>query len=152
MKNIYIRDGRAPLPLRESTSRVMSANRARNTHPELSLRKSLWKEGVKGYRLHWEKADGRPDIAFPGRKIAIFVNGCFWHRCPYCQLSVPKAHTDFWERKFDDNARRDELKVRQLREAGWNVLTLWECQLQKNMGQAVMRIKELLSVQAVTKR
>lgn len=152
MRKAYVRDGRGPLPLRESTSRVMSANKARNTHPELSLRRSLWKAGIRGYRLHWGKAQGRPDIAFPGRKIAIFVNGCFWHRCPYCQLSAPKSHTDFWKRKFDDNAKRDQLKARQLRETGWNVMTLWECELNKDLEKAAMRVKELLSHQVVPKR
>lgn len=114
MKSTYLRDGRAPLPLKESTSRVMSANKGKNTKPELSLRRALRQTGIRGYRLNWKKAPGRPDIAFPGRKIAIFVNGCFWHRCPYCHPGFPKSHRSLWRRKFVDNKRRDKYKALQL--------------------------------------
>jgi DNA mismatch endonuclease (patch repair protein) len=144
-RNIYIRDGRAPIPLKESTSEAMRANRAKDTRPELALRKALRKEGIKGYRLNWGKAPGRPDIAFPGKKLAIFVHGCFWHRCPHCQPILPKSHGDFWEHKFKENMRRDEINVLDLKQAGWNVLTLWECELEGKMNLLVIDIKELLS-------
>ena len=146
MKYFYKRDGRAPLPLRESTSRAMSANRAKGTQPELSLRRALWKEGIRGYRLNWKKAPGRPDIAFPARKIAVFVNGCFWHRCPHCQPSLPKSHRSFWNQKFRNNVRRDKDKTLQLKRAGWKVLIVWECKLKKNPQQAVIGVKKLLSI------
>lgn len=146
MRDFYIRDGRAPLPVRETTSRVMSANRPRDTQPELSLRRALWKEGIRGYRVNWKKAPGRPDIAFPSRKIAVFVNGCFWHRCPYCRPNLPKSHRAFWKQKFRKNVSRDKIKVLQLRRADWKVLTIWECQLKKNVQRSVTRVEELLSV------
>jgi len=146
MKRLYIRDGRSPLPEKESTSRVMSANRAKDTHPELSLRRALWNEGIKGYRINWNKAPGRPDIAFPARKIAIFVNGCFWHNCPYCHPSLPKSHRAFWKKKFRNNVRRDKEKILELERGGWKVLTIWECQLKKDLKQSVIRVKELMSV------
>jgi DNA mismatch endonuclease (patch repair protein) len=145
MEHFYLRDGRAPIPDKEITSRVMSANRAKGTHPELSLRRALWKEGIKGYRLNWKKAPGRPDIAFPGRKIAIFVNGCFWHRCPYCRPSLPKSHKAFWKKKFSNNVLRDKEKISELEQYGWKVLTIWECQLKKDPQQSVIRVKELIS-------
>jgi len=141
----YLRDGRAPIPLEERTSRVMSANKAKGTRPELALRRALWKEGIKGYRLNWKKAPGRPDIAFPARKIAIFVNGCFWHRCPYCKPSFPKSHRIFWKRKFKNNVLRDKNKLIELKRGGWRVMTLWECQLKKNPQRSVERVKKLLS-------
>jgi len=144
-KDTYLRDGRAPVPLKESTSRVMSANRAKNTQPELLLRRALWRTGIRGYRLNWRKAPGRPDIAFPGKKLAIFVHGCFWHRCPYCQPSLPKSNKDFWERKFENNVKRDELNVLKLRQAGWYVLTLWECELKEQIDQSVNHIKRLMN-------
>ena len=75
----YIRDGRSPVPKKEATSKVMSANKGKDTNPELLLRKELWKNNIKGYRLHWKKVPGSPDIAFPKKKLAIFINGCFWH-------------------------------------------------------------------------
>src|SRR5271157_969325 len=109
-KPTYIRDGRAPIPEKEATSRVMSANKGINTHPELVLRRALCNEGLRGYRLHWKKAPGRPDIAFPGKKVAVFVNGCFWHRCPYCHPSFPKSNVEFWTAKFEKNRERDKRK------------------------------------------
>lgn len=144
-KRTYLRDGRAPVPERETTSRTMSAIKAKNTKPELTLRKALWAAGLRGYRLHWKKVPGRPDIAFPGRKLAIFVNGCYWHRCPHCQPSMPKTHTDFWEAKFARNTERDARKVAELQAAGWQVLTIWECQIKKELGVCVKQVLDALS-------
>lgn len=141
----YLRDGRAPVPDKELTSRTMSAIKAKNTKPEVTLRKALWAAGVRGYRLHWKKAPGKPDIAFPGRKLAIFVNGCYWHRCPYCQPSLPKTHTDFWQAKFQKNMERDARKVAELKAAGWQVITIWECQVKKELGASVKRVLDVLS-------
>ena len=108
MTKSYLRDKRSPTPSSESTSKVMSANKSKDTKPEIKLRKILWKEGIRGYRLNWKKAPGRPDIAFPGRKIAIFINGCYWHRCPKCELPLPKSNVQFWKDKFDNNIARDK--------------------------------------------
>jgi DNA mismatch endonuclease, patch repair protein len=141
MKNTYIRDGRAPIPKKESTSRVMSANRGKDTGPELMLRQALSKNSIKGYRLHWKKAPGRPDIAFPGKKVAVFVNGCFWHRCPYCGPSMPKTNIDFWMAKFDRNKERDKRKRKELQEEGWKVVVIWECQIKKDPASCVKRIQ-----------
>jgi len=144
MKKDYYRDGRAPVPLKESISRAMSSNKARNTKPEIALRVLLWGECIKGYRLNWKNAPGKPDIAFPGRKIAIFVNGCFWHRCPYCKPSLPKTHKRFWNQKFTRNAIRDKENNIVLRKNGWKVLTIWECQIEKYPNKTVGRVKKLL--------
>ena len=131
-KNKYIRDGRAPEPVKESTSRVMSANKAKNTKPELLLRKTLWSMGVRGYRLHPKVVPGRPDITFNQRRIAIFVNGCFWHQCPYCKPSNPKTHISFWNQKFKKNVERDIQKMYLLHKSKWKVIVVWECQLKNN--------------------
>ena len=128
----YIRDGRAPIPESEVTSRVMSRIRGKDTKPELLLRKALREVGASGYRLHWKKAPGRPDIAYPGRKLAVFVHGCYWHRCPHCNPSMPKTHTKFWTKKFERNQVRDTCKTRELEDAGWDVIVVWECQLKKD--------------------
>ena len=94
------------------------------------------KLGFPGYRLHWriDGEDGRyicrPDIAFPGRKLAIFVHGCFWHRCPTCNLSLPKSNTDYWSQKFQKNVERDKRKEEALLEFGWSVYTIWECEIE----------------------
>lgn len=138
------RDDRNPDPSSEITTKVMKANKGKNTGPELSLRRGLRDAGFGGYRLNWKKAPGRPDIAYPGRKVAIFVNGCFWHRCPRCNLPLPKSHTDFWQQKFDRNVERDERKRMELEEAGWTVITVWECEIKQSLQLVVSRIIEVI--------
>ena len=113
----------------EATRHVMQANKSKNTKPELRVRAALRAAGLPGYRLHWKAAPGKPDICYPGRKVAIFVNGCFWHRCPYCALSTPKSNVEFWTAKFARNRARDERDHEQLARDGWKVITIWECRL-----------------------
>jgi DNA mismatch endonuclease, patch repair protein len=125
----YIRDGRAPLPLRESTSRVMRANKSKNTKPEIRFRKLLYTMGGRGYRIHKKGILGKPDIVFTKKRIAIFINGCFWHRCPYCNPSIPKSHFDFWQEKFTKNVNRDKIIEEELIAQGWKVYIIWECQI-----------------------
>jgi len=137
---IYLRDGRSPLPKHEVTSRIMSSIRAKNTTPEIALRKSLMLYDLSGYRLHWKNVPGRPDICYPKKKLAIFVNGCYWHRCPKCKPDFPKSHKRFWQEKFSRNVDRDRKKVRQLRKMGWSVITVWECDIEKRINSVVRRI------------
>ncbi|MDO8950564.1 MAG: very short patch repair endonuclease [Actinomycetota bacterium] len=118
----------------------MKGNRGRDTGPELELRRLLRQAGYPGYRLHWKNAPGRPDIAYPGCKVAIFVNGCFWHRCPTCQPAIPKSHSEYWERKFELNQERDARKNAALVETGWRVVTVWECELKADPVAVVERI------------
>lgn len=141
----YIRDGRAPIPKKESTSRVMSANKGRNTGPEVKLRQILCKNGIRGYRLNWKKAPGRPDIAFPKRKKAIFVHGCYWHRCSKCRLTLPKSNADFWREKFAKNIKRDKLKQKELRKDGWDVLIVWECEIKKDIKKAKSKVIKFIN-------
>ena len=122
----------------------MSANRAKNSKPELQLRKELWKAGMKGYRLHYKRVPGRPDISFVGKKLAIFVHGCFWHRCPKCDYKLPKNNTEFWQAKFDRNVARDQRKVNDLEALGWTVITVWECDLKKDLPAIVESIQKAL--------
>jgi DNA mismatch endonuclease (patch repair protein) len=140
----YIRDGRAPIPEKESTSKIMSSIKGKNTKPEVTLRKALWNSGTKGYRLHWKKIPGRPDIVFPNKKIAIFVNGCYWHRCPHCDLPLPKSNVEFWTNKFEKNIERDSRKITELTELGWKTLVIWECEI-KNLDNCVQKIKLLIN-------
>tara|TARA_Y100000814_G_scaffold514_1_gene697 strand:+ start:1460 stop:1903 length:444 start_codon:yes stop_codon:yes gene_type:complete len=144
LKKAYLRDNRSPVPLNENVSRVMSRNKARNTKPELNLRRSLYADGVRGYRLNWKKAPGTPDIAFPGKKIAIFINGCYWHRCPHCELPLPKTNKEFWKEKFDKNIKRDIKKEKELLDLGWIVLVFWECKIKTNMKDCTNKIKAIL--------
>ena len=122
----------------------MQANRGKDTAPELLLRRELRRAGVSGYRLHWTKAPGRPDIAFPGRRVAVFVNGCFWHRCPHCSPPVPKTNRDFWLRKFCANQLRDARKSSELEAMGWTIITLWECQLKADPAHAAAAVAHVV--------
>ena len=129
-----------------ATRHVMQANRSKNTKPELLVRQKLREEGLPGYRLHWKKAAGKPDVCYPGRKVAVFVNGCYWHRCPHCALPLPKSNTDFWEAKFSRNRARDERDQRLLAEQGWKVLVVWECRLkgerlERTVGDLVREVR-----------
>jgi DNA mismatch endonuclease, patch repair protein len=143
-RKIYFRDGRSPIPDNEITSKTMSSIKAINSKPEMDLRRSLWKYGIKGYRLHWKKVPGRPDVAFPHKKVAIFVNGCFWHRCPICKPNLPKSHSEFWKIKFQKSIERDKQKNSQLKKLGWNCITLWECQIKQDINACVDKIKVIL--------
>jgi len=129
IKRSYIRDGRAPVPVNEKTSHIMSAVRAKDTKPELLARKILSSAGVRGYRLHSRAVPGRPDIVFPTKKVAVFVHGCFWHGCPYCKPKLPKTHRMFWFRKIRTNKLRDARKLKELKKRGWNSIVLWACRL-----------------------
>ena len=82
------------------------------------------------YRLHSKQLPGRPDLVFAGRRMVVFVHGCFWHRHPGCRLArTPKSRVDFWRAKLDGNRERDLLTQRQLGELGWRSLIVWECEL-----------------------
>ena len=124
--------GKPPRAKNNNVSKVMRSNKAENTRPELTVRKALRANGLRGYRLHPKKVPGRPDICFIGKKVAIFVNGCFWHRCPHCRLPLPKTNREFWRNKFLRNIERDRLKEKRLTDDGWTVLTFWECQIKRD--------------------
>lgn len=141
----YLRDGRAPVPSDPKVSAVMSRIRAKNTGPERAMRTALGSAGLRGYRLHYTKAPGRPDIAFVGRKVAVFVHGCFWHQCPHCQPQRPQANKSWWCKKLDRNVERDAEKVKALRKLGWRVITVWDCRLKKNAARETQRVVSTLS-------
>lgn len=124
-KNTYLRDGRAPVPKKEATSRVMSANKNKNTKPELLFRKLLYRNGLKGYRLNYKALPGSPDIFFPKQKIVIFIDGCFWHGCKKC-YSIPKTNKNFWETKIETNIKRDRLVNIKLQKNNIKVMRIWE--------------------------
>ncbi len=124
-------------PLTEGVRRCMRSNKSANTSPELRVRKSLREAGYPGYRINWKKAPGKPDICYPGRKIAIFVNGCFWHRCPVCDLPMPKHNADYWVPKLERNVQRDKENIRKLELEGWTVIVLWECELKQDYNKCI---------------
>lgn len=138
----YKRDKRSPTPKNENVSKVMSANKAKNTKPELLLRKKLWEASFRGHRINYKKISGKPDIAFPSKKIAIFIHGCYWHRCPHCNLSLPKTNIDFWKTKFEKNTIRDKIKTKDLIDEGWLVFTFWECQVKTDLDRIIKLFRQ----------
>ncbi|RYG39637.1 DNA mismatch endonuclease Vsr [bacterium] len=111
----------------------MRSNRSRDTAPELRLRRALWADGLRGYRVARKGLPGRPDIVFGPARLAIFVHGCFWHRCPLCPpRASPATNRAYWEAKFEGNTARDARQKAELEALGWTVLVIWECQLKKD--------------------
>lgn len=108
-------------------SAVMARVKSKDTAPEKALRRILTGLGVR-YRLHRKDLPGNPDLVMPGRKLAIFVHGCFWHGHDCARGSrKPKANAAYWTAKIDRNRARDEAGLAALTAAGWRVVTIWEC-------------------------
>ena len=128
---------KAPPATNENVRKSMLGNRRSNTKPELLVRQRLRAAGLTGYRLQW-KVPGHPDVAWPGKRVAVFVNGCFWHRCPRCKPSMPKSNVEYWAVKFQRNVERDERSRAELEQMGWTVHVIWECQLKKKTIDATM--------------
>lgn len=113
----------------EKRSAVMRQVKGRDTGPELKVRKELTRLGAR-YRLHSKDLPGKPDIVLPGRKLALFVHGCFWHGHDCARGSrVPKQNRDYWMGKVDRNRARDARSREALAALGWRVETIWECDL-----------------------
>lgn len=113
----------------EKRSEVMSRIRSGNTKPERIVRSWLHRSGYR-FRLHRKNLPGSPDIVLSRLFLAIFVHGCFWHRHPDCKYAYnPKTNVDKWERKFRENVDRDQRVQKKLRETGWRVVVIWECQV-----------------------
>lgn len=109
-------------------SRMMSAIRGRDTQPELKVRRYLHAVGLR-FRLHGRALPGTPDIILAGRKVAIFVHGCFWHQHPGCRFATtPATRPDLWQTKFAATKARDAAAVGKLKALGWKVFTIWECE------------------------
>lgn len=113
----------------ERRSANMRAIRAKDTRPELVVRRALRNAGFTGYRLHRKDLPGKPDIAFLSRKKAIFVHGCFWHGHNCAEgLRRPRSRQDYWLPKISGNQTRDARHIAELESQDWSVLTVWECE------------------------
>ena len=118
-----------PYPTHPAVTAVMKGNRKTDTRPELALRSALHGSGLRFRKDHTVKVDEgrtiRVDVVFPRAKLAVFVDGCFWHRCPQ-HGTEPKSNTGYWGPKLDRNVERDRETDERLRRAGWEVLRIWE--------------------------
>ncbi len=130
-------------PLRRSEN--MRRIRSKDTKPELVVRKLVRSLGFTGYRIHRKDIPGKPDLAWIGRKLAIFVHGCFWHGHE-CKEGIrkPKSRTDYWLSKIERNHQRDHAQQATLESLGWRVLVVWECELQNSRAVAA-RINHFMS-------
>jgi DNA mismatch endonuclease, patch repair protein len=125
-------------------SEVMSRIKGRgNKDTELALALHLGSAGIVGWRRN-QRIFGKPDFIFKSKRLAVFVDGCFWHGCPK-HATKPKNNRVFWRRKLSRNKHRDKLVNRELRKLGWRVLRIWECALAKNPAACIRRIEKALS-------
>lgn len=127
----------------EARSALMRAVRGKNTTPELAVRRIAHRLGAR-YRLHRKDLPGTPDLVFTSRRLCIFVNGCFWHRHEGCRLAtMPSSNVRFWREKFLRNVKRDNENLDQLKEAGWRVETIWQCET-RDVSALEQRLRDIL--------
>ena len=126
----------------ETRSRVMARIRSKNTRPERALRQALWAAGVRGWRVHVAGLPGKPDVAFTRWRVAVFVDGCFWHGHP--DYFTPGKSGAYWDAKIARTQERDRVANEALAEAGWRVLRLWDFEIEENVALCVERVHKLL--------
>jgi DNA mismatch endonuclease (patch repair protein) len=139
---IIIRAAMTDFLSKETRSRVMARIRSRDTKPELALRRALHGAGVRGWRLHRRDLPGRPDLAFGRARLAVFVDGCFWHGHP--DFFTPGKSGPYWDAKIERTKERDRLANEALTEAGWKVLRLWDFEVEDDLETCVQRVLKLL--------
>jgi len=128
---------------RNKRSLIMSKVKRKNTKLEVMLRKALFQAGLRGYRID-SKLPGHPDIVYTRFKVAIFVDGCFWHGCPKCG-SIPKSNTEFWINKINANKDRDIRVNKMLGENGWTVLRFWQHEISKELDRVLQTVRYFLN-------
>lgn len=123
----------------EVRSRMMSGIRGKNTRPEIIVRKNLFAAGFR-FRLHRRDLPGAPDIVMSGRRIAVFVHGCFWHRHKGCRFAkLPATRLEYWKDKLEGNVERDSRAIDALLDLGWRVLVVWECAVREESSSSVLQ-------------
>lgn len=125
-----------------SRSENMARIRGRDTGPEVVLRRALWAAGLR-YRKHAKTPVGRPDVVFPGPRVAVFIDGCFWHGCP-AHYSRPNSQAEFWAAKLVDNVTRDRRQTLELEALGWRVVRVWEHEVYEQRDAVVARVAAAL--------
>ena len=119
-------------------SQNMARVKSKNTKPEVFLRKLLWHKGFR-YRLNYKELPGSPDLYIPKYRVAIFVNGCFWHMHENCKYSsIPKNNHDFWKNKLEGNVERDKQNYIKLESMGIKVIVVWGCEIKRMMKDEII--------------
>ena len=129
----------------EKRSWNMSRIKGKDTKIEVEVRKYLFSKGYR-FRKNDKRYPGKPDIVLPKYHVAIFVHGCFWHRHEGCKdATTPKTRTEFWLEKFDENVKNDQIKQEKLRELGWKVIVIWECELKRSFQKTMDKVEKELT-------
>lgn len=128
----------------EVRSWVMSRIRKTDSKPEVTLRKALWAAGVRGWRLR-AKLPGTPDVVFSRARLAVFVDGCFWHGCSRCAIPTPRSNRSYWKPKIERNKARDVRVRRKLNGLDWSVLRLWEHEIVRDPERCAQKVVERLA-------
>lgn len=128
----------------ERATLSMRSTKSKNTKPEMRLRQALREHNLLGYRVHMPDLPGKPDVCFTKQKVAVFVHGCYWHRCPNCRLPDPKTNAGYWLPKLQRNVERDAEHTNTLQAAGWRVVVLWECEIKRHPEKGVATVAEAL--------
>jgi DNA mismatch endonuclease Vsr len=121
----------------------MSRIRKYDSVPEMTLRKALWRCGLRGWRLYRQDIPGNPDVAFVSHRLAVFVDGCFWHKCPSC-FRRPHTRLRYWDAKIEGNVARDMTQGARLRRQGWRVLRFWEHEVLCNPARCAAEVGRML--------
>lgn len=126
----------------------MSKIQGKDTKIEVKVRKYLFSKGFR-YRKNVKELPGKPDIVLPKYKTVIFVHGCFWHRHGNCKnATTPKSRTEFWEDKFSRNIENDKKNVAALKNDGWNVILVWECEIENDFETTMLNIIEKIQAKS----
>lgn len=129
----------------EKRSWNMSWIKGKDTKIEVEVRKYLFSKGYR-FRKNDKRYPGKPDIVLPKYHVAIFVHGCFWHRHEGCKDAItPKTRTEFWLEKFDKNVKNDQIKQEKLKELGWKVIVIWECELKRSFQETMDKVEKELT-------
>lgn len=127
----------------EQRRRIMAAVRSKNTTPELAVRRALFARGVRGWRCHYKRAPGTPDLAWPRRRLAVFIDGAFWHGHP--SRHKPGRSGAYWDEKIERNIERDKRVDAELHAAGWTVIRVWDFEVRGDLEAVVEEIAEAVS-------
>ena len=126
----------------ETRSKIMSTIRGKNTKPEIKIRKIIWSRN-KRYRIHDRTIFGTPDISNKKRRLAVFIDGCFWHGCSRC-YKEPQTNTEFWRTKIKNNRERRKKVISKLKVEGWNIMEFWEHEINQDSKAIARKIVKML--------
>jgi len=125
----------------------MRSIRSRGTRPEVLIRLALVRDGLRGWQMHVAELPGKPDIIFSKKRIAVFIDGCFWHGCKNCYRG-PKSNKRYWNSKLRSNKARDTRNTKALLSQGWRILRFWEHQVRDELDDCVKRIRKLSNLKS----